>query len=556
MAEVDIPAAPAKFDGEGGLVRRNSTGNFNTRPTTPKILPHYLRASTGSCHDFCKYGFGHVPEDAKQKNPFSERFALTQEKSQPYQARSVANSVPRKKKLVYPPKVSLDLKIQAPCKCEVIMEEVPKSTKRLSLSSNHASDLKLKPVKAKVISLTAPSRLSISYTELILPKALGVVQANSNNRRSSESKTIKDNGASKTSSKSAFVAQTLPMSPKASVKRSSSTQLSSFSAPRQLSRRLTKIIMPKVQAISSSIRNSEIEMIKKMGTSKTSSKNGVRLSPKSSPKVSPVNDQSRTNFVEPDVEVVPEKILYVVEPEAEKHTVGLAENDSLASNSPPSTEDKGLIYDQNEVQVENLNCNHDINNAMSLLSSESKDATNAEKGTCNTQSLPSILCSPKCMRSDQIDPSEQIVEQEQRPRRIRRVVSEDRISSLQKVKFGRGKGVNVQSKNNSPRKSKFKQGKVLENQNGKADNGGRRLRRLVSDVVSDKTKTGPVKNVVLRHQEVKGRMVSSWSYNNVIEETASKLVESRKSKVKALVGAFETVISLQDRKSSEVTCTD
>jgi hypothetical protein len=33
-------------------------------------------------------------------------------------------------------------------------------------------------------------------------------------------------------------------------------------------------------------------------------------------------------------------------------------------------------------------------------------------------------------------------------------------------------------------------------------------------------------------------------YNNVIEETASKLTELRKSKVKALVGAFETVISL------------
>lgn len=35
-------------------------------------------------------------------------------------------------------------------------------------------------------------------------------------------------------------------------------------------------------------------------------------------------------------------------------------------------------------------------------------------------------------------------------------------------------------------------------------------------------------------------------FNNVIEETASKLVETRRSKVKALVGAFETVISLQD----------
>lgn len=35
-------------------------------------------------------------------------------------------------------------------------------------------------------------------------------------------------------------------------------------------------------------------------------------------------------------------------------------------------------------------------------------------------------------------------------------------------------------------------------------------------------------------------------YNDVIEETASKLLEKRKNKVRALVGAFETVISLQE----------
>ncbi|KAA8521417.1 hypothetical protein F0562_012091 [Nyssa sinensis] len=38
----------------------------------------------------------------------------------------------------------------------------------------------------------------------------------------------------------------------------------------------------------------------------------------------------------------------------------------------------------------------------------------------------------------------------------------------------------------------------------------------------------------------------SPAYNDVIEETASKLLEKRKNKVKALVGAFETVISLQE----------
>ncbi|GAB4854545.1 hypothetical protein Ancab_023126 [Ancistrocladus abbreviatus] len=38
------------------------------------------------------------------------------------------------------------------------------------------------------------------------------------------------------------------------------------------------------------------------------------------------------------------------------------------------------------------------------------------------------------------------------------------------------------------------------------------------------------------------------AYNDVIEETASKLMENRKNKVRALAGAFETVISLQETK--------
>ncbi|XXG71128.1 hypothetical protein AAC387_Pa07g0453 [Persea americana] len=47
-----------------------------------------------------------------------------------------------------------------------------------------------------------------------------------------------------------------------------------------------------------------------------------------------------------------------------------------------------------------------------------------------------------------------------------------------------------------------------------------------------------------RRQGSHGRR-ESQAYNDVIEETASKLVEERKSRVKALVGAFETVISFE-----------
>lgn len=49
--------------------------------------------------------------------------------------------------------------------------------------------------------------------------------------------------------------------------------------------------------------------------------------------------------------------------------------------------------------------------------------------------------------------------------------------------------------------------------------------------------------VALRHQKTLEKKKSQRLYNNLIEETASKLVKTRKSRVKALVGAFESVIS-------------
>ncbi|KAJ1265487.1 hypothetical protein BS78_08G079700 [Paspalum vaginatum] len=49
--------------------------------------------------------------------------------------------------------------------------------------------------------------------------------------------------------------------------------------------------------------------------------------------------------------------------------------------------------------------------------------------------------------------------------------------------------------------------------------------------------------VSLRHQKTLEKKKSQRLYNNLIEETAGKLVKARKSRVKALVGAFESVIS-------------
>ncbi|KAL2528700.1 eukaryotic translation initiation factor 5B-like [Forsythia ovata] len=140
-------------------------------------------------------------------------------------------------------------------------------------------------------------------------------------------------------------------------------------------------------------------------------------------------------------------------------------------------------------------------------------------------------------------------------RRKSTVISEDKDGAPLKLKFRRGKVVDLQSDNSSPRRLRFRRGRVLgEDQNGKGDLKRRIFKKGGSS--DDKNGTGPSsRKVVLKHQDVQGKKDAQGLFNNVIEETASKLVESRKSKVKALVGAFETVISLQESKPSSQTVT-
>ena len=60
----------------------------------------------------------------------------------------------------------------------------------------------------------------------------------------------------------------------------------------------------------------------------------------------------------------------------------------------------------------------------------------------------------------------------------------------------------------------------------------------------EETKPEVVNTASSRRQVGQGKK-ESQAYNDVIEETASKLLEKRKNKVKALVGAFETVIDIE-----------
>ncbi|XP_021733920.1 uncharacterized protein LOC110700656 [Chenopodium quinoa] len=138
------------------------------------------------------------------------------------------------------------------------------------------------------------------------------------------------------------------------------------------------------------------------------------------------------------------------------------------------------------------------------------------------------------------------VEPKVKPRRKAKSSLEEKDASAWKVKFKRGTVVALQTANSAPRKLRFKRGKILgEDQNAKSEIKKLKNENDMSSETQD-AEPGPEK-VRLRHQEASEKK-DDVDLNNVIEETASKLVKTRKSKVKALVGAFETVMSLRDRK--------
>ncbi|RWW29770.1 hypothetical protein GW17_00005705 [Ensete ventricosum] len=130
-------------------------------------------------------------------------------------------------------------------------------------------------------------------------------------------------------------------------------------------------------------------------------------------------------------------------------------------------------------------------------------------------------------------------EMKTKPGTISGANSEDKTETSRKFNFSRRKVVDLRSDNSAPIKLRLRQVKPVGGNQKPKETGTKGYKnRMKSDAI----------NVALRHQNVDDKKDTQGLFNNVIKETASKLVESRKSKVRALVGAFETVFSLQETK--------
>ncbi|XP_006649614.1 serine-rich adhesin for platelets-like [Oryza brachyantha] len=141
----------------------------------------------------------------------------------------------------------------------------------------------------------------------------------------------------------------------------------------------------------------------------------------------------------------------------------------------------------------------------------------------------------------------------QLPKRTSTLEQDDASDTPYKLKFKRGKIVELEPDSNGPRRLKFRRRSASEVSSNEGQSARRIYRRNSTKDVGPSNLDVESPGVKLRHQDTQEKKDAQGLFNNVIEETASKLVESRKSKVKALVGAFETVILLQDGKPASST---
>ncbi|KAG8366937.1 hypothetical protein BUALT_Bualt16G0020100 [Buddleja alternifolia] len=542
-------------------------------PQIKRIVPRYLRASTGSCHDFCKYGRKHVSEEKPWK-PLRKR--STKPSSNELNSVQISISGKQMKEKVnkkHSPEVkpSLETKSCSP-KVKTSLDAKTYSPRQNGLSSNGPRLSKYKPSPIKKSPSSGPPEIMKMGFGILLPSEKGEVQVKEgcsvDNKMSTTEKKTDDQPVESFSS----------VKPKEQVKAkpSSSSDKSDSGKGKMIASRAyaKKTLPPSVATSSTKISPNKIASNKARKTGK------IRLA-------SPLKGRNAIHEVETEMsqKEVPEKTLHVIMSGTEDN--GLKKNTSLSHTKSQSLP----VVEENDADIE-------------LVGNEEK---NVSIEIVNVQ--PVKENHKKTLRKSKM------------------VVSEDKYKSPVKLKFRSGKVVDLQSDNNIPRRLKFRRARVGNNEAanefvsnktesaeiGKVqlvkENQNKTILRKNKFVVSEDKYRSPIKlirtvkvagpqsdtniplrlkfrrakpartedakgdtsrrifrkgavkngavgavlpseKVILKRQNVQGKKDAQGLFNNVIEETASKLVESRKSKVKALVGAFETVISLQECKPS------
>ncbi|KAG5039429.1 hypothetical protein AAZX31_05G022700 [Glycine max] len=546
-----------KIEPEDVDEKANPNERLTITKVPPKSLSRYLSPRKSSCHDLCKYG---IPHEAKPWSPTQKRVTKKERKTKVPQEmtslegtkKSGSSSKPSQTSKIEKANIPVDTK-------EVTYEKTVTSGKNsppyeeTHVSSEHNnSDLKQEqsepslPVKESAESQTK--------REIVKNKS----PSDSSSRKKTESRS-KQKKTSLTGVKEKPTPPSLPLSPKHNVKKSQSLSSKSF-----------------------------------MNMARESS----------------LKPQDNVEEVTPELassDNLPDNILHVTEPasanSSEDPTVA-CDATRLSSPSPSSSEEKSLKH-TNEKTGKSAVSASSRKGLGSVAGNKEKVNTRSVSRSPSVSSYVSSSVSSLRKQNNATSKSNNRIHHHQgenvkmgykiRPKMSTKVGAANKaVVTARKLNFRRGKVIELQPQcNNVPRRLKFKPTRILGDDMRKDINVARKKtivdnkvggdgevnaattksekdvaklqtvegskRRIVGRKVGGDrskiqgSKSGSDEKVVLRHQKVEGKKQNPRLYNNVIEETASMLTELRKSKVKALVGAFETVISLDSLREATAT---
>jgi hypothetical protein len=432
---------PENTEPEGGRIKRYSTGDITIPYTRVNILSRYLASSTGSCHDYCKYGTKHDSE-MKTRNPIlksiKEKQGMNMKKTVILAERQGAFPSPGSKRHNSSVPIVTGRKVSSSTKKEIVL------SKRLLL-----------PLKV---------RSGAGEKKLVAPPALS-----------------------------------------SSVK---------------------KVLMRPIVSVFSEHYVKGVSQLKGQ------------------------NEVVKAEYKQPGCQDVSKKSLPISELDTDENkAMKLSQIGTLTAglSAPPAK--KIMRRTKKGIHSTHL-----------PPSSEKKCVRHIRDGTARTSRTPiSSLASSKsshssacneCYVTDLKNTAANKLPSKTRPRKDAVVYTTGKDSAARKVNFRSGMVVELQPENRTSRRLIFRRRSLGEGQIGETGTSKDNLKsKKVCENEANRAKMESEK-VVLEHQDMQERKNVQSLLNNMIEETAVKLVESRKSKVKALIGAFETVISLQDSKTS------
>ncbi|KAL7141046.1 hypothetical protein ABFS83_08G028100 [Erythranthe nasuta] len=601
----------------GDSSTRNSSDKSDSVNSGRNVVPHYLRASTGSCHDLCKYGGKHSFEKAKK--PLRRRIAKSLS-SEMYTVEITVSGDKKKEKIVYEnsemetknrlpdtksysrdPKTSLDkektvknqpvidTKIRSPVlpspgtkskkirspdasspgtksysrkpKTSLDNEKTVKNDKTSTDTKNHSPHLPSpitksymrKPKSSPVAKTFSPRKISpVNNSKTILPKFSPSTQnlpspdppelvksvsfpSKKIEGRVKQGSSSTDNKISRAEKKTTYLPKQHPTAMKSrpvKLKPSSSSDYSNGTrgkGKRNDNEETGQNTRASIKSAKKVTEPTTATLSRKVPVIKTAYNiTGRTRNPKL---VLPLTAQTRIRRIKTKtstIQKVPEKTLHVIKIETKNNVLQSKFNDHANSSLPSSSSAKSLSHGKT-----------------SSLSSYEEE----ENGVIEYSGDGLISDSNESLEIGKLPSVKENLQKKSLKKTRGVVVSEEKYSSPVKLKFRSGKVVDLQADNSGPRKLRFRRARIVGAEEGK---GALRRRILKKAGLSDAASGAELSSekVILKHQDVQGKKDGQGLFNNVIEETASKLVESRISKVRALVGAFETVISLQETKPS------